>query len=1079
MQILQSKLAPPVLDPARHLERTRLLDEVQSALPGRRVVTVTARAGQGKSIFAAQFLERQRGNRCWYQIDAEDADPVFLLKGLAASLAQGIQGFSAPKLAEFIRRGEFAPSACDKAAAHFSESLSRCMRGGVTLVIDDIYRMEGSEDSLSLLASIISFAPRGVRFVLLTRHPEPCSPAHGLPDEAVLALGNDSLAMTPGEIAELYGVLLDISATRSRIRDIHTATEGWTMGVLMAAAASEFHTGDRMLDGMFRGRGFADATGYFQAELLASLSELSGRELLRLALVEEMPEELAAHLAGEEGLRLLEEMRLRNMFLRKTGDGTYLFHHIFRQCLEHLARERLEPEACEDTLSRAGRWFFAHGRMDSALRCYLDGGNYRAVSDVLREAGLDYLAENRQASLAAVLDRVPESVLLSDPCLLYFFGTVRLVREPFQAMDHVYTAYGRVKGQSDLLELLIVARLIQMHFSVDGQYRRIGPLLERAEELFADIGGAMPETIRAQALLFMGAGHLYYSLDTARAAARIDEARTIAGKLGRLNFEVECLFWKAVSHLLEGSLPELRDLYDEIQPLAANPELDPVASVFLLLVYLNCLSMEGDLLAYRAFLKQAFDGEFGEFIRDSTFRGFISIWDTDAALMENDWAAAGGFIRQGMELLSPAQTGMWAQMHNLRGIALAAEGDIPAMEAACREGERLARENRSPVFINFARIMISVAYILAGKPEEALRRLDASVELDVRLGRNYMIAQGRINRAWALQVLSREEEAAEDLESALGLMEVMNIHHLYGLYRPALESLLPLAVKRGMCPGFTKQLSRARLRADFNSDGVTIPLLELRTLGRMEISCAGEVLKLPKHGVEILLALCMAPDGELQVSGLLGMIWPDSPSAKARRSLDTTLSRTRGAIDRLNAVRAAGLGGREYLRTKSGKVSLLHFTTDAETFERTARKGLHLVEIKKIWQAEVALRSAMELWTGGFAPGVSSLYGVYNKRESLKRTALNVAAALARLYESQGRRSEALQAAGAGADIDPADREVTVVLYGALVRAGDLPAAGAVLKQYRNALSMLDVRSERLEAAVASVRAGAVGVGRS
>ena len=69
--ISSNKFYPPQIDPARHLVRTRLLDDLLSAEPPPKLILIEAQAGQGKSTLAAQYLSRLDCHSAWYQIGPE------------------------------------------------------------------------------------------------------------------------------------------------------------------------------------------------------------------------------------------------------------------------------------------------------------------------------------------------------------------------------------------------------------------------------------------------------------------------------------------------------------------------------------------------------------------------------------------------------------------------------------------------------------------------------------------------------------------------------------------------------------------------------------------------------------------------------------------------------------------------------------------------------------------------------------------------------------------------------------------------------------------------------------------------
>src|SRR3954447_19672519 len=82
--VLESKIQPPSLRPGT-VPRTPLVNRLRAATP-RRIATIIAPAGYGKTTLLAQWAERDPRPFVWVSVDEHDDDPIVLLRHLAAAL---------------------------------------------------------------------------------------------------------------------------------------------------------------------------------------------------------------------------------------------------------------------------------------------------------------------------------------------------------------------------------------------------------------------------------------------------------------------------------------------------------------------------------------------------------------------------------------------------------------------------------------------------------------------------------------------------------------------------------------------------------------------------------------------------------------------------------------------------------------------------------------------------------------------------------------------------------------------------------------------------------------------------------
>ena len=78
-----------------------------------------------------------------------------------------------------------------------------------------------------------------IRFILMSRRPVKLRNRLVKFGIDLLRLGNEDLALTPHETDELLNRVLSLGVPMAVVREMHRATEGWVMGMILAGHALE------------------------------------------------------------------------------------------------------------------------------------------------------------------------------------------------------------------------------------------------------------------------------------------------------------------------------------------------------------------------------------------------------------------------------------------------------------------------------------------------------------------------------------------------------------------------------------------------------------------------------------------------------------------------------------------------------------------------------------------------------------------------------------------------------------------------------------------------------------------------
>lgn len=277
--------------------------------------------------------------------------------------------------------------------------------------------------------------------------------------------------------------------------------------------------------------------------------------------------------------------------------------------------------------------------------------------------------------------------------------------------------------------------------------------------------------------------------------------------------------------------------------------------------------------------------------------------------------------------------------------------------------------------------------------------------------------------------------------------------------KPFSPKLLTARVKallrrRAQGPGAVKDKPEA--------EASTEPLM-VKTLGRCELRAGLRRLswieEFSPAQRQLMAMLVGSPSGKVSQEEVQTELWPDSPSAKARSSFDSLLSRVRRTLDQA----LAPFDSKKYLVVKRGYLFFENALVDAHEFRRLIRKASQQLAKGELWPAEIAFSSAFSLWRGTFVPGDFGCDSAIAFQDELERVYLDTSQVFARLLARNQRYSEAAKLLQDALRYDPTNDGVVRLLY-YLCLAQETPGqASQVLKHYREALARESFSSQEIE----------------
>jgi LuxR family maltose regulon positive regulatory protein len=405
------------------VRRTRTLRRLRAARD-RRVVSVLAPPGYGKTILVAQWAGGDRRSVAWLTADDSDNDPVMFLTYLAAAIDR-VAPLDPDVLAD-IRTGVLAGRA---AVGRLLAAISR--RGEPLLVVIDDAQRVTDQRCLDALAEFVTYLPEASEVVIASRAPVDLPFSRWRADGSLLEIGTDELAMDDDEAATLVSHV-GVIASVGEIQRLNRRTGGWPALLALAAIAAQRSGRPEVLTTPVTGLFIGD---YLRSQLLEGRPEAEIAFMTRTSILERLAAPICDVVVDRPGSADYLTKLARSTLLVDEYAGSYRYHSLLRDFLRDELETR-EPGRVAELHRRAAAWYEANGESEFAVDQAFAAGELDLAATTMGRGILRLHWAGRGATLRTWLMRISDDALLERPWLAVLAAWEQFGTGDLAAVEH-------------------------------------------------------------------------------------------------------------------------------------------------------------------------------------------------------------------------------------------------------------------------------------------------------------------------------------------------------------------------------------------------------------------------------------------------------------------------------------------------------------------------------------------------------------------------------------------------------------------------------------------------------------------
>ena len=878
--LLTTKLYIPPVRPEL-VSRPRLIERLNAGLLHKRKLTlISAPAGFGKTTLLSEWTRGCERPIAWVSLDKDDNDPTRFWGYFVAAL-QTVRARIGKAALALLHSPQ--PPPIEAILTTLINEITG-IPDGFALVLDDYHVIE-AQPIHDALAFLLDHLPPQIYLVIATRADPPLPLSRLRGRGQLIELRTADLRFTPDEAAAFLNQVMGLRLPAEDVAALEARTEGWIVGLQMAALAMQGQGTERIASfvAAFAGshRYILD---YLTDEVLLQQPESVQTFLLQTAILDRLTAPLCdAVTERSDGQTMLERLEAANLFIVPLDDERrwYRYHHLFANLLRRRL-SRTQPDLLPALHLQASDWYEKTGLVGEAVSHALAAEDVERAARLVEGRALAMIFLGELTTLVGLLDALPDEVVRSRPWLciahawaLVFAGLLDAVELRLKGAETTLDTFGDARRAE--------GRHIAGHIAAIRAY--IAALrgdMSRAAEFTREALEQLPEedlAVRGLSAGLLGTV-LRWSGDLVAAAQALARAIAITQAASDSHAAVEALYNLAAVQFAQGQLHKtvatcrdallLADEYIE----RGGRRLPIVAPGYYLMsqVLREWNDLEGALRHAREAIELCEQWGWPEGLAF----GYLRLARALQAVGDADGAHEA--IRKARQAASGLSPWFGAHMAAHQARLWLAQGNLTPASHWAQESGLSADDELNYQYMGeysvLARVLIAQVRL-----DEASRLLARLLEMTEAAGAMSYVIETLVLQALALQAQGKDDQALTVLERALSFAEPEGYVRTFIDKGAPMAALLRTAASRGIALDYVSKLLAAFGEVAFPSAPLVEPLSE-RELEVLRLLAAG--LSNREIAAELFLAVGTVKKYTSNIYGKLNVHKRTQAVARAR-----------------------------------------------------------------------------------------------------------------------------------------------------------------------------------------------------
>ncbi|MCP4756552.1 MAG: hypothetical protein GY866_37290 [Proteobacteria bacterium] len=407
VSILNSKLLVP--DVSETISRERL-DAVLEEIPRKKLTTVVAGAGYGKTTLVAQAVRNSKWKSVWYRLGETDRDLVIFLSYLVAGVKKIVPSFGEKTLQRLTNVRDPKTEWLEIMTLLIGE-LEKAVSYDLYIVLEDLHLVQESREISQALDFLVENLPPDLHLIVISRLEPELSLSRLRSTRELVEIKTEDLAFTDMETDLLCRELFGLSLESEGLKTLRKKTEGWVTALILFYHTAKGNDQPEIEKRITDLKGSSKViSSYLQENVFESLPEKTREFLLKTSILPRLQVDFCnTYLNMENSREILSQLETDRLFTFVLDEDKewFCYHHLYRDFL-HKKLEREFDSASVKTLQlKAAALCEQSGNTDDALDLYLSAEEYDKACALFEESINAWLVQGRHLLIHFYADRIP------------------------------------------------------------------------------------------------------------------------------------------------------------------------------------------------------------------------------------------------------------------------------------------------------------------------------------------------------------------------------------------------------------------------------------------------------------------------------------------------------------------------------------------------------------------------------------------------------------------------------------------------------------------------------------------------
>ncbi len=625
--LLKTKLYIPTV-PHSRVVRTHLLtrlDEIEK----RALTLISVPAGFGKTILLAEWIAHTPLPVAWLSLDNGDNDPYRFLAYLLAALESLHEGVG--REARQIMQSPQLVLPHVILASLINDLIK--VNEPYAMVLDD-YQLITEHSVHETMAYLLDHIPSNMHLVISTRADPPLQLGRLRAHDLMLELRTHDLAFDFEETTALMNSVMSLRLPREDVETLQARTEGWVVGLQMAALSIKGQENTSEFIRTFSGS-HRYVLDYLLEEVLKQQPAHIQTFLLQTSILDRLNGSVCEALmaepwrqAGNSGQLALEYLERNNLFLISMDDERkwFRYHHLFAELLQSRLKQS-NPELEKTCHQQAANWFAENSYQAEAVHHTLAAKDYLSAVDLIEKFTLSLIARNELMTVMRWINALPDEVIRNRPRVILYhawvlarLGDFENLERRLQEAEKMLIADNEPSDLAELRNYLVQLRVYIANIKGDPDSAiRVALGAEGPSEQASNSAANINYLIGFQL------GYAYYSKGDLQSAEKIFQSVAKSAEVA------EDIYNTIVAHvelagiqLLRGNLLQAEEIYENTQRWLDSKIQNPAILEGLLKVcHASILFERNELLQANQLVREGIDEALLGFRTNTIAYGYV------------------------------------------------------------------------------------------------------------------------------------------------------------------------------------------------------------------------------------------------------------------------------------------------------------------------------------------------------------------------------------------------------------------------------------------------------------------------